>query len=1148
MGNGRRMGRRLGKALGALFILVLAGTVLLATAARHSHKNTAELSLSPASSSGKVSQHTKPNANTILGELPLIFEPNQGQADSKIKFLARGSGYSIFLDATGATLALQSGSRPEAKIRSGVRANIRDQFFSMKLVGANLSSATSGTEPLPGKSNYILGNDPRRWHSGIPQFAGVHYASVYPGIDLVFYGNQGRLEYDFKVAPGADASQPEMQFSGAKGLKLSDGNLILTGANVRGLRLHAPEIYQRNGDRREPVAGRFILRAGNRVGLEIGAYDHSRELIIDPRLEFSSYFGGNGAITSPSLAVNGNGNIYLTGTTTSTAGFPAASTTVGLASGASAVFVAEINPSQPPSVAYLTFIGGSGTDSSVGIGVDNGGRAYIAGNTTSTNFPTSNTSVSGYQTGPEAKGTQCANITCSSVFVAVLNSSGAAPLQYSSYLSGNGNDVASSMTIDASGDVFVTGTTTSNDVPSISPADDFPATYLPTPFQSQPVSSPQFFVTKVNTGIDGPGGIAYSTYFGGGASPGGTSATGGGIAVDSNGNIYFSGTTNFFNSGSGQYGASGQSTDFPILNAYQPCLNTPPPITIGVSNQCSATGFTTPYPTDAFVAKLNPNAAVGSQLLFSTYLGAENNDSSTALALDTGAANIYVTGSTNSTNFVLPTGSGAFQTCLNNTNIPNPIPATTACTSGGTTNSDAYVARFGNPTLSTTGTPNLVPLTYFSYLGGSGNDSGLAIAVLNSTTTTLGDISVTGSTNSVNFPLSSDAIQTTLGTGATGNAFLAQINTTTAAGANQSGSYATYFGGSGLDRGTSIAVDSNQNTYIAGDTTSNNLQLINPLPNAGGSTFSGTQDAFVLKLGSTTTLCITCIAPTVSTSGTVSAGTAVTVTFTVENEGPDPATNVIVTGSSSSGMVLDSATAGSGTCSTATGNSSVCTIPALQAGATATVAFSVTPSAKGNYTVTALVSDTNNINTVNSAQQSITAGGFNFSVSPPARSVSAGTTATYSLLLNPNPVFGVQVSLSCGSLPGGAACNFAPSNAVTLNGPVSVTLNLTTTAQPVNTASAGALRPLSALWLAIPGMAVLGLGTRGKRGKAKLSRVLGLLSLSVLFALVLLQPSCSSGKTQPTVSGTPTGTYSLTVTATSGTLSQSQPISLTVTP
>jgi len=225
-------------------------------------------------------------------------------------------------------------------------------------------------------------------------------------------------------------------------------------------------------------------------------------------------------------------------------------------------------------VAYETFIGGTGSDTSVGIGVDGGGNAYLVGNTSSANFPTSGIP---YQTAPETKGTQCASITCTSVFVSVLNSSGSA-LTYSSYLSGNGNDQASGMTIDANGDVFLTGTTTSNDAPAVSPVPvDFPATELPVPFQVAPNASIQFFVTKVNTKAPGVASIAYSTYFGGGLVSSGTVAVGGGIAVDSTGNMYFSGTTNFFNSGQGEFGDSSQSTDFPILNAYQPCLDTPPP-------------------------------------------------------------------------------------------------------------------------------------------------------------------------------------------------------------------------------------------------------------------------------------------------------------------------------------------------------------------------------------------------------------------------------------------------------------------------------------------------------------------------------------------------------------------------------------------
>jgi hypothetical protein len=573
MGNGRLPGRSLGRALGAMFVLLLAGTVLLGlSSVRHGQRAASALPASPISTFSRASLapaslRAKPEANSILGQLPLIFEPNLGQADSPVKFLARSAGYSLFLEPTSAVIALRSA--PSSKAANS------EKFVRMNLVGANPVAATRGTEPLPGKSNYLIGNDPKHWHRGIPQFAGVHYANVYPGIDLVFYGSQGRLEYDFKVAPGADPSRAELQFDGATKLELSGGDLILTGADAGGLRLQAPEVYQHDGDRRQPVAGRFVMRADHHVGFEIGAYDHSRELVIDPVLQFSSYFGGNGSVSSPSVAVNG-AFIYLTGSTTSATGFPlngTVSTQIGPGNG---IFVAKIQPSQPPTVVYMTFLGGSGTDTSVGIGVDNGGKAYIAGNTTSTDFPTSNTNVLGYQTSPAVKGSQCASITCSSVFLTVLNSSGAAPLSYSSYLSGNGNDVATGMTIDGQGDLFITGTTTSNDVPSLNPPDAFPATFLPVPFQTQSVSSIQFFVTKVNTIVPSVGGIAYSTYFGG-STPVSPIATGGGIAVDSTGNIYFSGTTNFFNSGAGQFGNSGQSGDFPILNAYQPCLDTVPP-------------------------------------------------------------------------------------------------------------------------------------------------------------------------------------------------------------------------------------------------------------------------------------------------------------------------------------------------------------------------------------------------------------------------------------------------------------------------------------------------------------------------------------------------------------------------------------------
>jgi len=1154
MGNGRWLGASSGKSsgessrgslgwvrpLGASLMLVLAAAVLLGTGSlRLAQKAETQTPVIPGATSPRPSLQLKPDARAILAQLPLIFEPNRGQADPSVKFLAHGVGYGLFLDATGALISIQT---PHSS-PTGNNA----QFVRMKLVGANRAAAIAGNNLLPGKSNYILGNDPHKWHSGIPQFAGVRYPSIYPGIDLVFYGNQGHLEYDFRVAAGADPSQAEMQFDGATKLEVIGGDLILAGTDDGGLRMQAPQVYQRDGDRRQPVAGRFVLRAANRVGFEIGAYDRSRELIIDPSLNFSTYFGGSGTETSPSVAVNGNGNIYVVGTTqgspvsASSNSFPATSaltlipSTLSLTTTSpSHIFVAEISPSQP-AVVYETFLGGSGSDTSVGIGVDNGGNAYIVGNTTSPDFPIGGNP---YQSAPETKSSQCAGITCSSVFVSVLNPTGTAPLIYSSYLSGNGNDQASGMTIDLNQDVFITGTTTSNDAPSLNPADDFPATLLPVPYQVSPASSLQFFVTKVNTVQPGHLSIAYSTYFGG-AVPTPAVAVGGGIAVDSNGNIYFSGTTNFYNSGSGAYGDSG-SGDFPIINAYQPCLDTIPPLVLLNPNPCTAP-MTTPYPTDAFIAKLNPNYVQtgGAPLLFSTYLGGMGADSSTGIAIDFGAAHIYLTGTTNSPDFYIPTGSQPFQLCLNN-------PGATTCPASPSTNTDAFVARMTNPTPTTTGVPANVALTYFSYLGGSGNDSGQAITVFE-TSTPVNDALITGTTDSTNLPVTTGAIQSQLAAGATQNAFFAQIDTTTTTG--QTGeSYVTYFGGNGLDIGTGIAVDTNFNTYLVGSTTSTNFEQENSLQPTG---LNGPSDAFVAKFVPTNALSLTTVAATVSPLGTVGVGNPVTITFTVANEGPDPATNIFVNGTvPTTGVTFDSASAGSGTCAAPSGNAVTCQIPSLQVGATSQVVFTVTPTVSGNYSATATVSNVNNTTTNVTNSASFTASAFGLApVTPSSVTVSAGLPAVYAVNVYPvNGVFTNNISLSCSALPVGAACNFQTSTITLMNGSnsASTMLNVTTTAQPVTTlASAGWGRSFYALWLMVPGMAVLGMGSRGKRRRG---RILALLALCVLFGLIFLQPSCSTPKTQPQVSGTPSGTYALKVTATSGSLSQSQPFQLTVVP
>jgi uncharacterized repeat protein (TIGR01451 family) len=1097
----------------------------------------------------------KSRAVSLFAGLPLMFEPNEGQgnldpADARAKFVARGSGYSLFLGYKGAILSLvskQSSKQERSRQESGKpkESLTRIDSLEMKLAGADPHANLIGADLLPGKSSYFLGNDPAKWRNGIPQFARVRYENVYPGINLIFYGNQGRLEYDFQVAPGSDPGQAELEFNGAQQLSLQEGALIIQAENGS-VQLAAPRVYQEIDGKQQPVEGSFVLRGADRAGFAIGPYDHSRELVIDPILTFATYFGGTGDEQSTSVAVDGSFDIYITGSTTS----PNLPTVTGSSfqatlHGTQNVYVAKITPPLGSVVAkldYVTYLGGEGSDYPVGIKVDGALNPYVAGTTTSAHFPTTPTNA--YQTNPPSS-----TIT-SHAFVTKLNNT-ATGLVYSSYLAGNGTDIASGMTIDASGNVYVTGTTTSSDVASTT--DEFPASTIPQAiqpaYQNAPRGPIQFFVTKVNTRSGHAGSIAYSTYFGGANFTPVTGTTlptavGGGIAVDINGNVYFTGTTNFTYTG-----CSGcSSTDFPILNPYQPCLNQAPPTTITNPPSCPTTANTAE--SDAFVAKLNPTAQQGEQLIWSTYVGGSGTDSGAGVALDSGAANVYLIGTTDSTDIgssaTIATSSGAYQRCLD-----TPVnPATgTACTAPATpAPKDAFVARLNNPALTTTTTTQAnVTLNYFSYLGGTKDEAGLAITV-----DTASGALVTGWTQSADFPVfpkSTSSLNCPIG--ACQDAFVARLNTAAVIGQTTAGSWANYYGGTGTDEGTGITLDVNQNAYFAGDTNSTDLQTAKPLQATNG----GGYDAFVAQLGTALSLSVSGQLTLGTNQTFISAGNQATFTYLVTNNGPDLATSITLLDNLSPlntivPLTFVSASTTAGTCGGGGSTNPIvsCSLPSLQSGSTATVTIVLTPTPNSNGTEAFFNGGSVQVmgpGNIVLAQTSVPAqvSDFSLQVTPPNGSVPvAGGTAIYQVSLTPNPVYTTNISLACTGLPTASQCNFT-NNPVTLLGPGSSTLNITTTARPVVTPAASLLtRHFYAIWLMVPGLTLLGVGIGGDRRR----HIAGMVILCILLALLLFLPACSKTTTQAPVSGTPPGKYSVTVTATSGSDTKSQTIALTV--
>jgi hypothetical protein len=581
------------------------------------------------------------------GPLPLSFEANQGQTDTQVQFLAHGPGYGVLLTGDQAVLNLRG---------SGGAGQTTGTSLSLRLAGANATPPVTGQDKLAGVANYLVGNDPGRWHLNVPTYARVQYQNVYAGIDLAYHGsNQQRLEYDFLVHPGADPGVIRLAFSGQQGMALEgQGDLVLhTGAGD--VIDQAPVLYQQSaGGTRSAVAGQYVLEGDGTVGFRVGAYDPTRDLVIDPTLAYSFLLGAaaNGGSSGHGIAVDAGGDAYLTGST-SASNFPtttgAFQTTFG--GGPANAFVAKLNPAGTALV-YSTYLGGNGADVGNAIAVDSSGNAYITGQTSSTNFPTT---PGAFQTSFGGSA-----IVSTDVFVTKLNATGTA-LGYSTYLGSNNRtgDDGLGIAVDGAGDAFVTGQT-SGGVPTTTGA-----------FQTILGGTLSAFVTQVN-----PSGsnLVYSTYVG-------TDSVGRGIAVESSGFAWITGSTT--------------SPLFP---------------TTGGPLQASFQGGT----SDAFVTELG---TAGADLIYSTYLGGSGTDQGNGIALDNGG--VYVTGFTTSNNFPVTAGAfqtslrgteNAFVTKLN-PSFSNPIYSTYLGGSGFDRGFGIAVDRSGDAFVTGDSSSNNFPTT-----------------------------------------------------------------------------------------------------------------------------------------------------------------------------------------------------------------------------------------------------------------------------------------------------------------------------------------------------------------------------------------------------------------------------------------------------
>ncbi len=1093
------------------------------------------------------------------GRPPLSFEANEGQAGSNVKFFARGSGYTVFLTAGQIVLALRPSSvlsNAAANVPTGAmdrktagtttnaanaspRQETSPAVIQINLVGAVENPVIAGEDRQAVKVNYFIGNDPKKWQINVPAYRQVRYKNVYPGIDLVYYGNQSRVEHDFVISPGADPSQIQLDVKGTDHLSIaSNGDLLLSKGNDE-IRLQAPMCYQEFHGMRIPVTGQYSVENSARVVFKIGQYDKTLPLVIDPVLAYSTFLGGSGDDQAAGIVVDNAGDTYITGCTSSI-DFPLASQNGPPPSGTNA-FVAKLDATGS-NLVYADYIGGSSYDCSSALALDSSNDVFLTGNTYSADFPT----VNPYQP------TNTSN--AAAAFLTEISPDGSS-LLYSTYLSGSTDTRANAIGLDSLGNIYIAGWTTATNFPTVN-------AYQSVASPNQGSEYGQYgFLTEFAAG---GASLVYSTYYAGSAnvvqgcgtcwpSPYSVITN---MTVDPSGNAYIAGVTNTYDfpTTAGAY-QTANSTDnntavgfigkfdssgSPLYSTYYGAGTTSPDygglypsaITFDSSGSTYVVG-TTYYAVDAipvttpnlcdpsqtscdfgFISKFDPT---GATVLYSTYLSSSIDADPLSIVVDA-----------NSDAYVYSQSAGGPPDSL-----VNPIEAYTI-------GEDVFIQEI-DPTGGT--------LLFSTFVGGSVADLPGGIAL-----DSAGNIYISGYTDSPDYPVTAGAEQNTY-PGGSYDAFVSKIGTDVSPAVAIS-PWSIQFPDTqvGSPSPASVSLLRNMgnapltisNITVTGDfsetdncssgvaSASNCTFSVVFTPTQPGPRFGSIimeDDAagspHFISLAGNGLAPVADLTPSSLTFSNTQLGQsspAQTVTLSNDGNAPLEISNIGITGEYTE----------TDNCSASLGIGSNCQIQ---------VTF--TPTADGAQNGTLSITD----NAAGSPQSvTLMGAGADFSMPQSAGSstITPGGVGTYQFSISSVGGFSSAISLRCADLPPFATCSINPTSVTPSAHPASVTVDIKTTGDKAQMFTPGTTRyPLFAAWLLTSSSGLFGMflfGTRQGRKRASRCRLLlGVITASLLCASCgVIAPSSKTGGV------TPAGTYTVLVIGTSGGVQHSVSLSLTV--